>query len=182
MFPSSMRSLPLLCAPYSVSSFHVYHFLSAPGRSSRAGESTLCFFCFLLAIILLALCAFDLFSFSFTCLSSIITFILNTTTTVLCAMLFCLRLYMYNVWMFVMRMYPSTLTCLMLCLLLCSCCCNPNPDLLLSHVVVFHKLVYYILCMWMYPKPSLINLCVSCCCCVFSKVTDATIAMVETGH
>lgn len=60
--------------------------------------------------------------------------------------------YINNVWMFVMCMYPSTLTCLMLCLLLCSCCCNPNPDLLLCHVVVFHKLVYiYItrIYMWM---------------------------------
>lgn len=130
-------SLPLcaLC-PYSVSSFHVYHFLSAPGRSSRAGESTLCFFfCFLLAIILLALCAFDLFSFSFTCLSSIITFILDTTTTVLYQQCYVILLALiYNVWMFVMRMYPSTLTCLMLCLLLCSWCCNPNPDLLLFFI------------------------------------------------
>lgn len=50
--------------------------------------------------------------------------------------------YINTVWMFVMCMYPSTLTCLMLCLLLCYCCCNPNPDLLLCHVVVFHKLVY----------------------------------------
>lgn len=137
---SALTLCSVLCVVVSCLSFS----FSTRPQLTRWWVDALFFFCFLLAIILLALCAFDLFSFSFTCLSSIITFILDTTTTVLYQRCYVILLALiYNVWMFVMCMYPSTLTCLMLCLFLCSCCCRPpNPDLLLSHVVVFHKLVY----------------------------------------
>lgn len=167
---SAQCSLPLcaLC-PYSVLRILCRRFMSIILFQHQAAAHALVsrrsvFFRFLLAIILLTLCAFDLFSFSFTCLSSIITFILDTTllSSTNGAMLFCLRLYI-NVWMFVMCMYPFTLTCLMLW----SCCCNPNPDLLLSHVV-FHKLVYiYYVCIRECIRSRHLLICVSLVVAVF---------------
>lgn len=85
---------PLLCAPYSVSSFHVYHFLSAPGRSSRAGESTLCFFFAFCLPVFCLLFALSTTCFRFLLLASLPSSLSFLTFVLYGAMLFCLRLFM----------------------------------------------------------------------------------------
>lgn len=135
---SALTLCSVLCVVVSCLSFS----FSTRPQLTRWWVDALFFFAFCLPLFCLLFALSTCFRFLLlTSLPSSLSFstrqLLSSTNS---AMLFCLRL--YNVWMFVMRLYPSTLTCLMLCLYLCCCCCSPNPDLLLSNVVVFHKLVY----------------------------------------
>lgn len=114
-----------LSAPYSVLRTLCRRFMSIIFFQHQAAAHALVsrrsvFFCFLLAIILLALCAFDLFSFSFTCLFHHHFHSLHDCplSTVLCysaCAYICVNV--CNVYV------PPTLTCLC-CVYCCSCCCG----------------------------------------------------------